>query len=432
MNTSTNISRGFCSPFNAGALVLLSFCLALLAFLTSKVPADDRSLPREISEQEANERDTRKTEQALDKVVPRIDVKEMTFESAIEVLRNKSGVNLIPNWSALEAQAIEKDSDADLILENTTIRRALTQLLENVGGGEVELGFEVDGTIVRISTKEDLSRHRQTVVYDVTDLVLGGAGAAGPDDASEAQPDGNAGAKEPEDAEDNLGEVTPKSISAMIMNVVDPESWQAAGGNVGSITIHQNSLVITLSRSAHSEIRRLLQTIRLHGRVSFSVDVAVLRIERSYEDEWRSAAARFPVLSGADFTALAAEHRRILINGRLSGAVRGGDKLEWTMPWSDGGATVQAASQDRRLNVSVWPALNRLDQSLVVRAAITVGKADGASPSTGRRIPEDRGISTTVTLKRGEGVALQLPPDQVGLMESRSEWVLIYPRLSDE
>lgn len=259
-----------------------------------RYPADwVRKSARRQSTQNLRESEaTRRARGVLKTYAPEIRFDGMAFEDVVDRLRTMTGLNIVPNWAAMEAVAVEKDSEISLALSDVSYEKTLDLILSEVGGGEVELGYEIDDGILRISTKEDLGRHTSFAIYDVHDLIVGVPNFRGPEiDISQAgqnqnQQGGIAGGRFVgsngglggagsgaggaggngnlfEDSGREGEDVSPDEAIAplidLIQQTIEPESWRAAGGNVGSISTMNQQLIVTQTSSAHAQLRDLLQ-----------------------------------------------------------------------------------------------------------------------------------------------------------------------------
>ncbi|MBU0717901.1 MAG: hypothetical protein KJ749_06590, partial [Planctomycetes bacterium] len=85
---------------------------------------------------------------ALDSRVP-VDFRREPFGEVIERLAGGRRLNVIVNWHDLDRAGIDRNAPIDLDLPNEiTLRKALTEVLEQAGEGAIELGFDVaDGVI---------------------------------------------------------------------------------------------------------------------------------------------------------------------------------------------------------------------------------------------------------------------------------------------
>lgn len=107
----------------------------------------------------------------LDRVIAGVDVSKMPLSKVLAHVGEASGVNLHVNWRALEAAGIEANTPVTLKLQQLPAIQLLRRVLEDAGGGNIELAYRVEDGVVEVSTAEDLSRHTVTRVYDVRDLV---------------------------------------------------------------------------------------------------------------------------------------------------------------------------------------------------------------------------------------------------------------------
>lgn len=116
----------------------------------------------------------REARKRLAAVLPAMEFSEGTsFVDVVAFLREQGKLSINVNWNALGTVGIEKTTDIGGInLQNVKIETALQILLDNVGGTENKLGYDVaaDG-VVRISTTDDLDSKTVTRVYDVRDLL---------------------------------------------------------------------------------------------------------------------------------------------------------------------------------------------------------------------------------------------------------------------
>ena len=262
--------------------------------------------------EEAGEPETnRVVRQKLRKRAPelRFDVQE--FEEVIDTLRSLTGLNIVPNWTALEASAIEKDAEVTLRLQDVTYEKALELILDEVGAGWVELAYEIDDGVISISTKEDLSRKTLIRVYNVQDLLItvptfrgrqinldevgqnaqegglgggrylrgqGGAGQSG------GNIFGGGGGGQEDDAA-NLGEDPLEPIIELIQQTIDPESWRESGGNVGSIQSLHQQLIVTQTATAHGQLRDLLRQLRRARALQIGVEARYITISRNWLEQ---------------------------------------------------------------------------------------------------------------------------------------------------
>jgi hypothetical protein len=121
---------------------------------------------------------TRDQRQRFGQVVPQAGPAEtsVSFGDAIERIRRGSGLNIVVNWPALQQFGITRDQEVSwLRLTNVTWRKVLELMLQQVSssvGGATQLDWAIDGGVLTISTRDDLSANVTTRVYDVGDLLM--------------------------------------------------------------------------------------------------------------------------------------------------------------------------------------------------------------------------------------------------------------------
>ena len=211
--------------------------------------------------------------QRLDIRITSLAYDGVALVDAIDDLRRRARANIVTNWTALKFADIEPGQAVSMSLHDVSLGAALRVLLEIVGGGETELDYEISDGVIWISTREDLSRRTVTAVYDCDDLlnvetkrltdyvnrVLEAMAEAGGRDLL----------KNPEAAErvvraavTALTDDLASELIELIQQTVDPESWRSTGGNVGSIQLFGDRLVIVQTVSAQREIANLLERLR--------------------------------------------------------------------------------------------------------------------------------------------------------------------------
>ena len=52
------------------------------------------------------------------------------------------------------------------------LKKALTEILEQAGGGVVDMGYSLDEGAIKIATQDKLDQETYQAVYDITDLLM--------------------------------------------------------------------------------------------------------------------------------------------------------------------------------------------------------------------------------------------------------------------
>lgn len=263
-----------------------------------------RQSSAEVTESEASRAITRKLQQTAGD----IQFDGIAFEQLVEHLRDLTGLNIVVNWSALETAAIEKDKEVSLKLNAGTVKyeTALKLILEEVGGGEVELAYEIGDGVIQISTKEDLARRTTVQVYNVQDLIvrvpdfegrqvnlnnignaqrggLGGAQGGGGGQQGGGIFDG--GGQQPQGQGDTDGADNLARLVNLIQTTIDPESWREAGGNTGAINDLNNQIIVTQTATAHNQLRDLLKQLRQARALQIAVEARYITVSRNYLEQ---------------------------------------------------------------------------------------------------------------------------------------------------
>jgi len=90
-------------------------------------------------------------------------------------LRDKTGLDIVVNWNALEEVGIAKDSPVSLTLRNRPAGKVLDLILADVSGSRdkfEKLYYVIDDGVVLISTGAALNTTTKTVVTDIRDLLV--------------------------------------------------------------------------------------------------------------------------------------------------------------------------------------------------------------------------------------------------------------------
>src|SRR5438128_9926561 len=90
---------------------------------------------------------------ALNRTLPQLNFAGVAFGDAIDFLRDVSGANIHVDWRALEAAGVGKDAVVNIRLRSVSMRKVLTLLLNEAGGGSL-LTFYADQGVIEVTTRE--------------------------------------------------------------------------------------------------------------------------------------------------------------------------------------------------------------------------------------------------------------------------------------
>jgi len=243
----------------------------------------------EVSESEAD----MLVHREMAKVTPEITMDEMSLENAIDFLREMSGLSIHVKWGVLENAGIPRDAPVTVHLSNVTFEKALRTILDDVGGLN-PLGYIVDGGVITISTRADLSgtAYATTRVHDIRDLIFrvpifqgqpmnlqtstgnaAGGGAIGFGNVGVGNQVGNNQGATRQDVINN--------IITLIEETIDPDSWRPAG-QIGSIRELHGQLVITQTAENQRRIAKLINQLRESKMMLINVETRFLSVNTGF------------------------------------------------------------------------------------------------------------------------------------------------------
>lgn len=260
-------------------------------------------------ESEAN----RRVRDRLDAAVPSLSIDNQPFERVVQYLARNQNVNIFVNWRALTDAGIDRTQPISVDLRDVPLRKALTTILAEVGGGTVELGYTIDDGVITISTKDELNSTRYQVVrvYDVRDMLVqpdtttqppsfnlqevtrsgsttggstggttGGTGGGGLFDTGGGT-GGGTGTNQPR----SRAEVVTEILDT-IRAVVAPESWRETGGTIGSIRELNGQLIVNQTSDNHVAVYNLLQQLRETRALQIAIEARLLLVSNNFLDDF--------------------------------------------------------------------------------------------------------------------------------------------------
>ncbi|MGB0715999.1 MAG: hypothetical protein ACPGXK_08975, partial [Phycisphaerae bacterium] len=239
---------------------------------------------------------------ALDAPVKADFIRE-PLQQVMERLATNERVNIIVNWHDLERAGVERETPIDLNLpREISLRRALTEVLDQAGAGLVDLGFDVNDGAISVATQHAIDSNTYVAVYPISDLLMDIPtynGAPTPDLRTANNQALNGGSDQPEPLwqrsdndtdvddweEDPVVQGKIDRLVELIRDTVAPESWRERGGNIGSIRELNQQLVITQNSDAQRQIGGLLEKLREQRAIQISVEAIFLTVSSHYLEE---------------------------------------------------------------------------------------------------------------------------------------------------
>jgi hypothetical protein len=212
-------------------------------------------------------------------LIDAVDLKGVSFETALDQLASLGDVNIVPRWPTIEATGIKRAHSVTLRLAHVTVHQALTALMadvedsaigdSNLGWVESKLGWVERDGIVIVSTRPDVATQDRVLrVYDVRDLMEDaerlhleiqstGAGQSGQAQQLANASQGAAPAWPYADEEQRADE-----LIKLVIDNVRPASWIDSGGDVGRCTYWAGQLFVTETDQGQQDVEAFLELLR--------------------------------------------------------------------------------------------------------------------------------------------------------------------------
>ncbi|MCK5113271.1 MAG: hypothetical protein KAR11_00725 [Phycisphaerae bacterium] len=217
------------------------------------------------------------------------------FPDVIEYFRETSDANIYVNWKAIEEAGIDRDQTVDVKLKNVPFFKALRLVLDDVGGAAAELAYALNDGVLTISTQSDLDRNKDTRVYDIRDLIARVPDFAGQrvslsaiGESSGGEGGSSSSLFDDEGDEDETGEDEELTrsgaiarIKQLIVETIDPGNWRPEGDKGSIVSMHGN-LVITQTPENHSEIEKLIATLRESRAIQVTVEARFIVVQTGF------------------------------------------------------------------------------------------------------------------------------------------------------
>lgn len=236
---------------------------------------------------------------ALDKPV-RADFDGQPLQDVLATLADTHKVNIVVNWADIALAGVEKSAAIDLYLPSQiSLKRVLTEVLEQASGNKAELGFDVIDGVLKVATRAKLDQETYTVVYDIEDLLQEIPMFDDSPLQNEMRQDHPAvdiptlqtprwknGDVEADETEQNPARARRiKQIIDLIQDTVAPQSWASRNGTVGSIAEINGQLVITQNSASQLQVDDLLGSLREQRAVQIAVEARFITVSSHFLEE---------------------------------------------------------------------------------------------------------------------------------------------------
>jgi hypothetical protein len=172
---------------------------------------------------------------ALQRPAP-VDFNNVPLAEALESISNQTGIDIVPDWRALEGAGVNRDAPVSLrIRQAVPAEQVLTWLLRSADNADA-IGFAIDHGVVVVAPREKLDQMLITRAYDLGSN-LAGAG---------------------------------NSLEQLVRESVAPQSWRDGGG-MGTVRVFNGKLFVTATEPNQRQVERLLGLMNAHGMGSGAV-----------------------------------------------------------------------------------------------------------------------------------------------------------------
>jgi len=204
---------------------------------------------------------------ALERTLPSLNFAGVALNDAIDFLRDVSGANIHVDWRALETAGVGKDTVVNVRLRSVSMRKVLSLLLNEAGGGSLLTYYASEG-VIEITTREVADRQMFTRVYPIQDLIMDVPDFVGPDfNIAQANTGGGrgggggggqsifggSGASTSKDEHNMTKEERAQQLIEVITSTIQPDIW-AANGGTAAVRFFNGNLIVTAPRSVHEAL----------------------------------------------------------------------------------------------------------------------------------------------------------------------------------
>jgi hypothetical protein len=197
---------------------------------------------------------------ALDTDLARVDLVDVPAHRAFEWLGAAAGFNLVINWDQLEAVGYDRYAPVTVRLKGVKAKTVLRLMLSDVFH-EGQVLAEVEPAFVRIRTKAAANRDVVVKTYSVADLLFTPEPYNDPPELSLDQivagSDNSGSIFDKLNADKSVGlsrQERVDQIADAIRNNIEPDIWEANGGQDGRISYSNGQLIVRAPEYVHQRI----------------------------------------------------------------------------------------------------------------------------------------------------------------------------------
>ena len=200
----------------------------------------------------------RSVQRRLRTAIGPVKLEDVPAREAFDWWSKTTGVQLVMNWKSMENDGIDPETPIRLKLRRANATTVLQMLMEQTAVETEPLIYEVKPWFVQVMTRVAALRNPVTRVYYIGDLLidvpnftnaptLGVSGSLGGDDDDDDDDDSR---DDDDDDDDDSGDQRlsktdrAEDIAQLIRDTIEPDIWEANGGQYASIRYFQQRLVV--------------------------------------------------------------------------------------------------------------------------------------------------------------------------------------------
>lgn len=250
---------------------------------STRRPTDDRE------KQQAQQQAT--LQRRLYDIMPSVDLDGVGAKTALTWWSQSNGIPIVINWAKMELAGIMPDTPVTVKLNNVPAVTALQIMLEQLAPFNTTMVYELTPWYVRVMTRDEALANTAIRVYDIGDMLMeipdfdnapslslsavvgGGGGRSGGRGGSSSVSMGSGGGggggsifgdtdnDSDDDDDDSLSKADrAEQLAQIIRDTIEPDIWQANGGQYSNIRYFSNRLVIRAPMFVHRQIGPSLGT----------------------------------------------------------------------------------------------------------------------------------------------------------------------------
>ncbi len=419
------------------------------------------------------------------------DYQAADFSAVVDDIRERYGINVHVAWNSLNRIEVRKDDRVTVLLHRVPLATVLEIVCRELGKDPEAITYGVQAGVVVIAPVEELRRVRLARPYDVTDLIEsgysarrfantpvlsleltgrefvggeripGGGGFGGGGGGGGLGGGAGGGGHIFGDPADEMPRMTRmermEEIIDLLVQSVDPETWEDNGGTVASVTAFNGTLLIRHTAEGHRRVAAFFDLLRASRPQPLDGDVIVARLRPDKASEWRRAIGeRYPRVEGTRLAELldALGDEGVLFRASTSGF--NGERMWFSAlgqrtvltdfipvvgEQTAGLQPISGIATDG-LELIVLPLLRPQSGELTLDVQMAwVPTSSVGERSIAMALPDTQGsvdqvvqtmrtVSTTARLRLGEALALTIPHklDDQGRAAPHEDWLIVLIR----